>query len=151
MISFNVNKPERFMELRVKMSGNVENRIEDVLEVLDLMSIVQTDRCPVGPTAEFLADVMNNITNDKWTMRPEMWAEYLANAEHSPPASDIQKRNTKVCVEMYNTMLVATKMLPHHFNTKSLLLHWVRNPNGLQSILSTGKALIDLQNFFAKG
>lgn len=151
MISFNVNNPERFMELRKTMTGVTENSIADVLEVMSLISISKTDRCPIGPTADFLIDVMGNITNDTWSLRPEMWAEWLANADHTPPPSDVQKRNAKLCMEMYNTMLVTTKTLPHFFNSNGLLLHWVRNPNGLQSILSTGKALIDLQNFFAKG
>ena len=142
-----------FLEIYEKDKDNSNPSIENVLAVLDSVNF-QIDSCVATSPAywEFMSSIVSNIETGKWTMHPYMWVSYVAAAgpdESCMNDSKIREQQKALSNECIN-MLRRLKIPQHGFGNKTMLIHWMRNPNGFQDILATVKALIDLNNLFSK-
>ena len=118
----------------------------DLCQQIDLLS----DAMPIMHPSywRFMSDVLLNIRTGSWTMMPPSWVKHINVSKDLVLSPTDYNKALETFRGEYYDMLRELKLPNSGKSAKKVLLHWVRNPDGVADILAVLEAIIVLNNLF---
>ncbi len=142
----------KFANIYVKNANLSTKHIEDMFEILDLITIdIDNMRfIKYDPYWDFLDEVANNIDSGKWKMHPYMWKQYILNANYTPLTGQAAQQRCSALRARCVKILEDSNLPVNGLKNRYLMLRWTRNPNAYSDMISVIKTMIELNKLFSK-